>query len=196
MNRTSFVYIRNHFFNMVIFAILAIGVFLAHATSKHTFMKRPPTITKEGIMLLQDQFHLNQKFGQGGYFSNAVIHGYNIFSNSPKYAKRFVGNKASCKDCHMPKSMGYAFVRMDRYNKDLLKRLSFEEQVLRCYVKHLEGHVPPFFDPALQDIKIFARFMSIGLKLQEGSLPSQKEHKIFTNFTSIGLRKLHEGNYK
>ena len=147
-------------------------VLVAHLAGGSVFAKRFVEIDSAGEALLNARFELDKKFYKSGYFSDAVKNGYNIFSDTPRYVPRFVGNDLSCIDCHSVEEIGYAFVVMDRYNEKHGRRMSFEEQVMRCYVERLDGYVPPFFDPALQDVKIFARFMSIGLALQEGRLIS------------------------
>ena len=162
---------KRHYRHLVFLGFIGM-VLVTHALHDSVFMRKPVVIDAAGKHLLQDQFQLDQKFGIGGYFSQSVQHGYNLFTNTPKHASRFVGNQKSCGQCHTPKQMAYAFVSMDRFNINRGKRLSFETQIRRCYVKQLEGHMPPFFDPSLQDLKIFARFMSIGYGLQEGSLPA------------------------
>ena len=166
---------KRHYRHLVFLGFTAI-VLLTHVLHDDVFMRQPVVIDAAGKHLLQDQFQLDQKFGAGGYFSQAVQHGYNLFTDTPKHASRFVGNDKTCQQCHSPKDMAYAFVSMDRYNPKIGKRLSFETQIRRCYVKQLAGHMPPFFDPSLQDLKIFARFMSIGYGLQEGSLEDSDEH--------------------
>jgi cytochrome c len=153
-----------------LFTLLVIAIITAHLLSEDVFMDKMTSVDEEGVALLQTRFKLDKKYRKGGYFTQAVYDGYNKFTNTPVYASRFAGNEKSCSDCHTYEDMAYAFIQLDRYDSKRQKRVSFEEQVLRCYVKELDGHPPTFFEPALQNIKIFARFMATGLALQEGSL--------------------------
>lgn len=115
-----------------------------------------------------------ENFGADGYFTRAVQNGFNIVQNTPKYAPRFTRRTAadypnSCGHCHTPEALAVAFTTSDRFDKDLGKRVSFEERVMRCYVKHLDGFVPTIYDPAVRDIRIFARLVAHNLQLGEGS---------------------------
>jgi len=161
---------KNIHLSWVLLALFVSVVLLFHKYSDHVFYNQMVDVDDAGVALLQDKFDLDGKFRKGGYFTQAVYDGYNKFTDTPKHSPRFTGNDKSCSDCHAPEDMAYAFIQMDRFDIRYSKRVSFEEQVMRCYVKQLDGHVPPFYDPALQNLKIFARFLSIGYGLQEGSL--------------------------
>jgi hypothetical protein len=116
-----------------------------------------------------------ENFGADGYFTRAVQNGYNIIYNTPKHAPRFTRRTAadrpnSCGDCHTPEALAIAFASSDRFDRTLKRRISFEERVMRCYVKHLDGFVPTIYDPAVRDIRIFARLVAHRMQLGEGSL--------------------------
>jgi len=40
---------------------------------------------------------------------------------------------------------------------------------MRCYATHLDGFVPTIYDPAVRDIRIFARMVAHHLQLGEGA---------------------------
>jgi hypothetical protein len=114
-------------------------------------------------------------FGKDGQFVRAVQNGYNLVSNTDKYAPRFTTRTAgdrvhSCMSCHSMEDLAYGFVSSDRFNAKLGRRISFEEQVQRCYVEHLDGHVPTIYDPAVRDIRLLARAVAHDLQLTEGAL--------------------------
>ena len=49
------------------------------------------------------------------------------------------------------------------------ERLSFEENVMRCYAGHMDGFVPTLYDPAIRDLRILARGVAHHLQLGEGA---------------------------
>lgn len=118
-------------------------------------------------------------FGADGQFVRAVQNGYNLVTYTYKYAPRFTRKKAtdavnSCSDCHTMEDLAYGFVNSDRYNAKLGRRISFEEQVQRCYAGPMEGYVPTIYDPAVRDIRILARAVAHHLQLSEGALRKEK----------------------
>jgi hypothetical protein len=114
-------------------------------------------------------------FGKDGQFVRAVQNGYNLLTYTYKYAPRFTTRTAgdtvrSCVNCHSMEDFAYGFVNADRFNAKLGRRISFEEQVQRCYVEHLAGHVPTIYDPAVRDIRLLSRAVAHYLQLTEGTL--------------------------
>jgi hypothetical protein len=114
-------------------------------------------------------------FGKDGQFVRAVQNGYNLVSYTYKYAPRFTTRTAgdhvhSCVSCHSMQDFAYGFVNSDRFSAKLGRRISFEEQVQRCYVEHLDGHVPTIYDPAVRDIRLLSRAVAHHLQLTEGAL--------------------------
>ena len=41
---------------------------------------------------------------------------------------------------------------------------------MRCYAGPMDGFVPTFYDPAIRDLRIFARAVAHHLQLSEGAL--------------------------
>jgi len=114
------------------------------------------------------------RFGTDGYFVRAVRNGHDIVNQTYQFAWRFTRRTAksrinSCSQCHTPEYLAYSFVNSDRFVSPLGKRVSFEENIMRCYVKHLDGFVPTVYDPAVRDIRIYARMVAHDLALVEGT---------------------------
>lgn len=114
-------------------------------------------------------------FGRDGYFVRAIQNGYNLVHHTHKYAWRFTRKGAhdhpnACSDCHSAEAMAYAFAAGDRFDAQLGRRVSFEERVMRCYATHLDGFIPTIHEPAVRDIRIFARMVAHHLQLGEGAL--------------------------
>ena len=119
-------------------------------------------------------------FGNDGQFVRAVQNGYNLVHYTHKYASRFTRRTASdkvnsCAGCHTAEDLAYGFVNSDRFNATLGKRISFEEQVQRCYVGSMDGYVPTIYDPAVRDIRLLARAVAHHLQLTEGALKPQAQ---------------------
>ena len=113
-------------------------------------------------------------FGADGYFTRGVQSGYNLFHFTAQYGARFTRRTAgdaghACAACHSPEQLAYSFVNADRYDARLGKRVSFEERVMRCYVRSMDGFVPTLFDPAVRDIRLLARAVANHLQLSEGA---------------------------
>ena len=117
-------------------------------------------------------------FGTDGQFVRAVQNGYNLVYHTHKYAPRFTRRTAqdavnSCSDCHRATDLAYGFVNSDRFNATLGRRISFEEQVQRCYAGRMDGYVPTIYDPAVRDIRLLARAVAHHLQLTEGALKKE-----------------------
>ena len=114
-------------------------------------------------------------FGHDGQFVRAVQNGYNLVHYTSKYASRFTptpagGGTRACVSCHTPEDLAYGFVNSDRLDPKLGKRISFEDQVRRCYAGSMQGFVPTIYDPAVRDIRLLARAVAHHLELGEGAI--------------------------
>jgi cytochrome c len=114
-------------------------------------------------------------FGEDGQFVRAVQNGYNLFFHTYKYAPRFTRSTATdrvnaCGSCHTAEDLAYAFVNSDRFEPRIGRRLSFEDQVRRCYIASLDGFAPTIYEPAVRDIRLFARAVAHHLDLTEGAI--------------------------
>lgn len=114
-------------------------------------------------------------FGHDGQFVRAVQNGYNLVFYTYKYAPRFTRRKGgdrvnSCGGCHTAEDFAYSFVNSDRFDQKVGRRVSFEERVQRCYAGSMDGFVPTIYDPAVRDIRLFARAVAHHLQLGEGAL--------------------------
>ena len=114
-------------------------------------------------------------FGDDGQFVRAVQNGYNLVFYTYKYAPRFTRKRAgdrvnSCASCHTAEDLAYSFVNSDRFDRKLGKRVSFEDRVRQCYAASMDGFVPTIYEPAVRDIRLFARAVAHHLQLGEGAL--------------------------
>jgi hypothetical protein len=113
-------------------------------------------------------------FGADSYFTRAVQNGYNLFYFTHVHGARFTRKSArdavhSCAGCHTAEDLAYGFVNSDRFDPRLGRRMSFEEQVMRCFAGPMDGFVPTLYDPTVRDLRIFARAVAHHLQLSEGA---------------------------
>lgn len=118
--------------------------------------------------------HSLDDFGADSYFTRAVQNGYNLFYFTHEHGARFTRKTArdavhSCAGCHTAEDLAYGFVNSDRFDSKLGKRVSFEEQVMRCFAGPMDGFVPTLYDPTVRDLRIFARAVAHHLQLSEGA---------------------------
>jgi len=134
-------------------------------------------VSEPGWDRFRAEYRINH-YGEDGQFVRAVQNGYNLVYHTDKYALRFTrklaGNRAySCAACHTAEDLAYGFVNSDRVDPKLGERVSFEDQVRRCYAGSMDGFVPTIYDPAVRDIRLLARAVAHHLDLSEGALRSK-----------------------
>lgn len=161
---------------VVVRAALAAGLILAFVLWAHVGSGRPVFSTRVSAEPGWDAFRIAygvDGFGRDGYFVRAVQNGYNLVHHTHKYAWRFTRKGAhdhpnACIHCHSAEALAKSFATSDRFDPSLQRRVSFEERVMRCYADHLDGFVPTIYDPAVRDIRIFARMVAHHMQLGEG----------------------------
>ena len=152
-------------------AVLAF-VLAAHFASAEVFRSRVPL--EPGWEPFRAAYRIGE-FGDDGHFVRAAQNGFNTFYYTHKYAWRFTRKTAAdagnaCASCHRAEDLAYAFVNSDRYDARAGRRLSFEERVMRCFARSMDGYVPTLYDPTLRDLRILARALAHHLQLGEGAL--------------------------
>jgi hypothetical protein len=156
--------------------ILGFILWVHLGSGAHVF--RSEVSSEPGWERFRAEYELNY-FGEDGQFVRAVQNGYNLVFHTYKYAPRFTRKVAadrvnSCSGCHTVEDLAYGFVNSDRYDAKLGRRVSFEEQVQRCYASSMDGFVPTIYDPAVRDIRLLARAVAHHLQLTEGALRSPR----------------------
>jgi hypothetical protein len=161
--------------SLILVVLLAAFVLWAHMGSGVRVF-RSEIRSEPGWPAFRAEYEIDY-YGQDGQYVRAVQNGYNLISYTYKYAPRFTRKTAgdtvnSCAGCHTPKDLAYGFVNSDRFNAKLGRRISFEEQVQRCYAGPMDGYVPTIYDPAVRDIRLLARAVAHNLQLTEGAVRS------------------------
>ena len=149
-------------------------VILSHHFSGDNLPGQPDLELNKNWQAFSNQYGV-ERFGQDGYFVRAIRSGHSLFNKTYDSAWRFTRKTATsknntCSSCHSPEDLAYAFVNSDRFDEKYGKRISFEEKVVRCYIKQLDGFAPTIYDPAIRDIRIFSRMVAHDLQLVEGSI--------------------------
>jgi hypothetical protein len=155
-----------------------IGLITAFVLWAHTLsgvpVFRSEVVSEPGWEKFRENYRITH-FGEDGHFVRAVQNGYNLVFHTHRYAPRFTRRLATdknnaCATCHTPDDLAYAFVNSDRVDAKLGKRISFEDRVRRCYAGAMDGFVPTIYDPAVRDIRLFARAVAHHLELSEGAI--------------------------
>lgn len=164
-------WLRKPFVKLVIVALFVIW---AHRWSGVPVFQSQVSL-EPGWNEFKTKYSLNE-FGEDGHFVRAAQNGYNVFFVTYKYAPRFTPRLAtdqvnSCASCHTVEQLAYGFVSSDRVDPKLGRRVSFEERVMRCLAKPLDGFIPTLYDPTVRDLRILARAVAHHLQLGEGAPP-------------------------
>ncbi|MRR52776.1 MAG: c-type cytochrome, partial [Rhodocyclaceae bacterium] len=95
--------------------------------------------------------------------------GHKIFTDTPKNAPRYAGNRLSCSNCHLdagrkadaaPMWAAYGAYPSWRAKDDRVS--SFEERVQQCFRFSLDGIPPAFGSIELQAITVYAHYLATG----------------------------------
>jgi len=100
------------------------------------------------------------------YYSNVVL-GYNIINDTQTYARRFVGNKLNCTDCHreagtvqgqLPLNVAGIYPLWRSKNAQIT---DLTLVIRECFVYSLNGVMPPANAPEVTAIKTYISYLSI-----------------------------------
>ena len=101
----------------------------------------------------------------------AIILGYNILTDTPKYAPSFSGNKLSCTNCHFNSGISesgkngglslegvgakYPLYRdRQKYSVDMVLRVS------DCFERSMNGVIPPVTSKEMQSVLVYLQWIS------------------------------------
>lgn len=105
----------------------------------------------------------------GGPFGDMVRLGYEIFRDTPRYAKAYVGNTLSCQNCHLAAGrladaapMWAAYVAYPEYRSKNHHVNTFEERLQGCFRFSMNGKAPPQGDKVLVALESYAFWMAKG----------------------------------
>ena len=103
-------------------------------------------------------------------FGDMVRLGRDIFVNTQKYAKRYVGNGLNCSGCHLqegrkphagPLWAAYGMYPMYRHKTRTV--VTFEERIQDCFLYSLNGIAPTLDTPEMKALVTYAQWLSKGV---------------------------------
>lgn len=100
-------------------------------------------------------------------FGRAARRGRAIFDDTPRYARAYVGNALSCRDCHLGEGRaphaGPLWAAAALYPRVYRGRVTTLAQRIRDAFAHSEaGRAPPLASPVLTDLLAYIHWMSRG----------------------------------
>lgn len=103
-------------------------------------------------------------------YGDLVRMGHDIFTNTPKHARRYSGNKLSCSNCHLEAGtkpnaapLWAAFGNFPAWRAKTDRVDNFDERVQQCFRYSLNGIPPAFGTIELTAIAAYAQFLSRGV---------------------------------
>lgn len=110
-----------------------------------------------------------------GPFGDMVKLGYEIFTDTPRYAKAYVGNTLSCQNCHLAAGrladaapMWAAYVSYPEYRSKNHHVNTFEERLQGCFRFSMNGKAPPQGGKVLVALESYAFWMAKGAPTDTG----------------------------
>ncbi len=102
-----------------------------------------------------------------------TIHlGLNIMNNTPKYARRYVGNKMNCSDCHVnqgtqPYASPLAGITtvFPAYTKRDGRVITIEHRIQECFERSENGTPPPSDSPEMVAMVAYMNWLSKGIPM-------------------------------
>ena len=111
--------------------------------------------------------------------------GYKLFTQTPLYAKRYVGNELSCTNCHMDAGrrplaipMGPAYVAYPTWRQKDDRVNYFDDRIQQCFRYSLNGIPPALGSIELQALTAYASWLAKGLPMGEQMVKGRGLHQI------------------
>ena len=109
-----------------------------------------------------------------GQFGDMVKLGYEIFTNTQRYAGRYVGNRLNCDNCHLdagrrPNSapLWAAYVAYPAYRRKNGHVNTFGQRLQGCFRYSMNGTPPPLGSKTLTALQSYAFWLSRGAPTDE-----------------------------
>jgi thiosulfate dehydrogenase len=100
--------------------------------------------------------------------------GYQIFEDSPTYAAEFVGNDLSCGSCHLnagQRDLALPLIgtagTFPQYRRRDDRLVSLEDRIAGCFLRSMNGTVPPHDDPVMIALHAYINWLSEGFAIGE-----------------------------
>lgn len=103
-------------------------------------------------------------------YADMVNYGRNIFIDTQKYARRYVGNGLNCSSCHLQEGrkpyaapLWAAYPLYPMYREKTKQVVSFQERLQDCFRYSLNGMAPALDAPELEALTVYAHWLSTGI---------------------------------
>lgn len=110
----------------------------------------------------------------GDAFGEMIKLGRDIFLDTPRYAKAYVGNTLSCVNCHTDAGrmagsapLWAAYVSYPAYRSKNKKVNTYEERLQGCFMYSQNGKAPPLGSKVLVALQSYSYWMAKGLPVGE-----------------------------
>lgn len=117
------------------------------------------------------RYHVSPKLSEipADKYGDDVRLGMRIFTETPKYARRYVGNRLTCANCHLdagrrPHSapLWAAYGMYPAYKAKSDRNNTFEERVQQCFRFSMNGISPALDTPEMRALVSYAHFLARG----------------------------------
>lgn len=102
-------------------------------------------------------------------YGEMVELGRNIFNDTQKYAKRYVGNGLNCSSCHLQEGrkpyagpIWAAYPMYPAFRNKTRSMITYQEQVQECFIEGLNGIAPTLDSPEMKAIIAYSHWLSTG----------------------------------
>ena len=102
-------------------------------------------------------------------YGEMVRLGRNVFIDTQKYAKRYVGNGLKCSNCHLQEGrkpfaapLWAAYPMLPEFRNKTRSVVTFEERVQDCFRYSLNGVAPTLDAPEIKALSAYAHWLSKG----------------------------------
>ena len=137
------------------YIFLTVSVVFSVLSLTHAYAEKPT------IEELKERPYLDD------YYSN-VVFGYNIVSDTPKYAGQYTGNKLSCKNCHLNNGtkkdalpLNVAGIYPQWRSKNGIRN-GLLRRIRECFFYSLNGIMPSNDSPEVLAIAAYVNYLSEG----------------------------------
>lgn len=133
-----------------------------------TQIPQPKSAAKSEIA---PRYHVPPKESEipGDKYGDDVRLGLRIFTETPKYARRYVGNQLTCANCHLDAGrrphaapLWAAYGMYPAYKAKSDRNDTFEERIQQCFRFSMNGISPALDTPEMRALVSYAHFLARG----------------------------------
>ncbi|MCH2242887.1 MAG: c-type cytochrome [Aquabacterium sp.] len=107
-----------------------------------------------------------------GEFGQVIRRGRELFTDTPRAARAFVGNSMRCSSCHLDAGrlansapLWAAYVSYPAYRAKTKEVNTFEQRLQGCFQYSMNGTAPPPGDPVLVALQTYSYWLATGARI-------------------------------